>query len=425
MAAPSARMPTAAPLRVVIIGAGFGGLYAARGLRRAPVAVTLIDRHNYHLFQPLLYQVATGGLAPSDIAYPIRAVLSRQKNARVLLAEATAIDAAQRRVLLRDGSVAYDVLIVAPGARDSYFQHPEWAPLAPGLKTLEGALTMRRRILLAFEHAEREADPSRRAALLRFVIVGGGPTGVELAGAIAEIAQRVLVQDFRAVDPRETEVILVEAGARILPAFPAELSAKAQAALERLGVVVRTGATVQAIATGSVTIADEACAAATVLWAAGVRAASLVASLGVPLVQGGRVAVRPDLSLAGRPEIYVIGDAALALDENGRPLPGIAPVALQQGRHVAANLRRRLQGQPERAFHYVDKGNLATIGRAAAVADIRGWCFAGFPAWLIWMLVHIFFLIGFRNRLVVALDWAWAYLRFERAARLIVGEPEQ
>ncbi len=416
--------PVDPPLRVVIIGAGFGGLYAARALRGARVAITLIDRRNHHLFQPLLYQVATGGLAPSNIAYPIRAVVSGQKNTRVLLAEVTAIDTAERRVLLRDGAVSYDVLIVATGATHSYFGHPEWEPLAPGLKTLEDALAMRRRILLAFEHAERETDPVRRASLLRFVIVGGGPTGVELAGAIAEIARRVLVQDFRAIDPRETEVVLVEAGPRLLATFPPDLSAKAQTALERLGVVVRTGAAVTAIQEGMVAIAGQPFAAATVLWAAGVTASPLAASLGVPLDRAGRVPVNADLSVPGHPEVFVIGDVAAAVDERGRPLPGVAPVALQQGRHVASNLCRRLQGKPARPFHYVDKGNLATIGRAAAVADIRGWHLSGLVAWLTWLVVHIFFLIGFRNRLVVALDWAWAYLRFERAARLIVGDPE-
>ncbi|MHB8735297.1 MAG: NAD(P)/FAD-dependent oxidoreductase [Terriglobales bacterium] len=416
--------PVDPPLRVVIIGAGFGGLYAARALRGARVAITLIDRRNHHLFQPLLYQVATGGLAPSNIAYPIRAVVSGQKNTRVLLAEVTAIDTAERRVLLRDGAVSYDVLIVATGATHSYFGHPEWEPLAPGLKTLEDALAMRRRILLAFEHAERETDPVRRASLLRFVIVGGGPTGVELAGAIAEIARRVLVQDFRAIDPRETEVVLVEAGPRLLATFPPDLSAKAQTALERLGVVVRTGAAVTAIQEGMVAIAGQPFAAATVLWAAGVTASPLAASLGVPLDRAGRVPVNADLSVPGHPEVFVIGDVAAAVDERGRPLPGVAPVALQQGRHVASNLCRRLQGKPARPFHYVDKGNLATIGRAAAVADIRGWHLSGLVAWLTWLVVHIFFLIGFRNRLVVALDWAWAYLRFERAARLIVGDRE-
>ncbi len=409
------------PPHVVIVGAGFGGLAAARRLRHAPVRVTLLDRRNHHVFQPLLYQVATGGLSPGEIAYPIRAVVRRQKNTQVLLAEVTGVDLAHRRLKLADGELEFDYLILAAGARHSYFGHPEWEALAPGLKDVEDALEVRRRILLAFERAERETDPERRRAELTFAIVGGGPTGVELAGAIADIARRVLVEDFRAIDPRETRVLLLEGGPRLLPAFPERLSAKAEASLRELGVEVRTGALVTGMTTDQVEVGGTPIAARTILWAAGVLASRLGQSLGVPLDAAGRVAVTPELTLAGHPNVYVIGDLAISEDVTGRRMPGLAPVAMQQGQWAAANLVRGLRGQPPRGFRYVDKGNLATIGRARAVADIRGFQLWGLPAWLVWIVVHILYLIGFRNRMLVALEWAWDYLSFQQAARLITG----
>lgn len=407
---------------VVIIGAGFGGLYAARALKRAPVEITVIDRRNHHLFQPLLYQVATAGLSPGDIAYPIRAILARQRNARVLLAEATAIDLEARKVILRDGEIGYDFLILATGVRHAYFGHEEWEKLAPGLKSLEDALEIRRRILLAFEKAEREPDPLRRKELLTFAIVGGGPTGVELAGAIAEISRQVMVRDFRVIDPREARIILVEAGPRVLPSFPEDLSAKADAFLKKLGVEVWKQSQVSAIESGRILADGKETRAATVLWAAGVRASPLARSLALELDRAGRVVVQPDLSLPGHPEVFVIGDLAAFLDQTGKPLPGVAPVAIQQGRHVAQNIPRMLRGQPSQPFHYFDKGSLATIGRAAAVADFGFVKFAGFFAWLAYLFVHIFFLIGFRNRFAVMFEWAWAYFTFQRAARLITGD---
>lgn len=407
---------------VVIVGAGFGGLYAARALKRAEVEVTVVDRRNHHLFQPLLYQVATAGLSPGDIAHPIRAVLSRQKNARVLLAEAVAVDLKARKLILRDGEVNYDFLILATGARHAYFGHDEWEKWAPGLKTLDDALEIRRRILLAFEKAERETDEARRRELLTFVIVGGGPTGVELAGAIAEISRQVMVRDFRAIDPREARIILVEAGPRILHPYPEELSVKAEAFLRRLGVEVRKHAVVTAIEPRRVTVGGQTVPAATTLWAAGVAASPLARSLGVELDRAGRVLVQPDLSIAGHPEVFVIGDLAAFVHQTDKPLPGVAPVAIQQGRHAAEQILRACRGEPSRAFRYVDKGSLATIGRAAAVADFGTIRISGFFAWLTWLFVHIFFLIGFRNRFVVLFEWAWAYLTYQRAARLITGD---
>jgi len=404
----------------VILGGGFGGLYAARALRRAPVRVTLVDRRNHHLFQPLLYQVATAALNPSDIAHPIRRILRHQRNASVVLAEARAIDTAGRRVILSDGEMSYDYLVVATGATHSYFGHDEWESAAPGLKTLEDALEIRRRVLLAFEAAERETDAARRSALLTFVVVGGGPTGVELAGALAEIARHVLASDFRRIDPRDARVILVEAGPRILPAFTPDLSEKAASQIARLGVAVRTGAAVTGIDGDGVTLGERRIEARTVLWAAGVAASPLARSIGAPLDRAGRVLVNPDLTVPGAANVFVIGDLA-ALVQSGRPVPGVAPAAIQEGRHVAGNILRSLRGRPLEPFRYHDKGSLATIGRSAGVADFGRIKLSGFPAWLAWLVVHIFFLIGFRNRFLVLFEWAWVYLTYDRGARLITG----
>jgi NADH dehydrogenase len=411
----------AGPPEVVVIGGGFGGLYATRGLARAPVGVTLIDRRNHHLFQPLLYQVATAGLNASDIAYPIRSVLRRQKNARVLLAEALSIDADARRVNIDGGSLAYDYLIVATGATHSYFGHPEWAALAPGLKSIEDALAIRSRVFLAFEAAERETDRARRTEWLTFVVVGGGPTGVELAGALAEIALHSLRRDFRAIDPTDARVILLEGRERVLPPYPETLSAAAERQLERLGVEVRTGALVSNIDPTGVTFGGERIGARTVLWGAGVAASPLARTLDVPLDRAGRVLVEPDLSIPGHPEVFVVGDLAAAV-VRGHEVPGVAPGAIQGGRHAARMIRRELAGKPRESFRYRDKGSLATIGRAAAVADL-GWLrLSGFIAWLAWWAVHIFFLIGFRSRVLVLFGWAWSYFTFQRGARLITGE---
>ena len=413
--------PNAAP-RVVIVGGGFGGLYAARALGNAVVDVTVVDRTNHHVFQPLLYQVATASLSPSQIAYPIRSVLRHYQNTRVLLAEVTAVDVTSRTVLLRDGELPYDYLILAAGARHSYFDHPEWEPAAPGLKTLDDALDMRGRILLAFERAERETDPERRRALLTFVVVGGGPTGVELAGAIGEIAGKVLAQDFRTFDSRETRTLLVEAGPRILPMFPAVLSVKAERSLGRLGVEVHTGKVVTRMEPGALWIGEDRIASATVLWAAGVAPSPLARSLGVPLDLAGRVVVKADLSIPGHPEVFVIGDLAACMDKAGAPLPGLAPVAIQQGEYAARTIVCATRGEAHVPFHYRDRGTMATIGRAAAVVHIGRLRLSGYPAWLLWSFIHILWLIGFRNRFLVMIEWAWAYLRFERSARLITRE---
>jgi NADH dehydrogenase len=406
--------------RVVILGGGFGGLNAARALRKAPVQVTLIDRQNHHLFQPLLYQVATAALNPSDIASPIRRILRGQKNVEVLLAEARSIDLAERKVVIDHGSVPYDFLIVATGATHSYFGHDEWARSAPGLKSIEDALEIRRRVLFAFEAAEREPDVARRTSWLTFVIVGGGPTGVELAGAVVEIARHALARDFRHIDPTVARVILVEGMPRILHTYPPDLSQKAQSQLERLGAEVITGQNVTAIDEGGVTIGTTRIEARTVLWAAGVAASPLSKSLCVPLDRAGRVMVNPDLTVPGHDEVYVIGDLA-HLEQDGKPLPGVAPAAIQMAGHAVENILKTIQGQPRTPFHYRDKGSLATIGRAAGVADIGRVKLSGWIAWLAWLFIHLFFLIGFRNRFVVMFQWAWSYFTYDRGARLITG----
>jgi NADH dehydrogenase FAD-containing subunit len=412
----------ARPPRVVIVGAGFGGLSAAIALRRAKVHVTLIDRRNYHLFQPLLYQVATAALSPADIAQPIRSILRHQRNATVLLGRVTGVDKASREVLIDERRIPYDYLIVATGARHAYFGNDAWEPFAPGLKKIEDATGIRRRILLAFEEAETAAHAAHRAPMLSFVVVGGGPTGVELAGAIAELARVALAADFRHVDPRETRIVLVEAGPRLLSAFPDTLSAKAKRALERLGVEVRLSAAVSACDEDGVAVGGERIAARTVLWAAGVAASPAAKWLDAEKDRAGRVKVEADLSLPGHPEIFVIGDTALATDGTGNPLPGVAPAAKQAGRHVARVIRARVDGRrAPPPFRYRHLGNLATIGRSAAIADFGRLRLSGRVAWLLWGIVHIYFLIGFRNRLVVALDWVWAYLTFERGSRLITG----
>jgi NADH dehydrogenase len=418
--------------RVVILGGGFGGLYAAKTLRGAPLRVTIVDRRNHHLFQPLLYQVATAALNPSDIATPIRSVFARQKNVDVLLGEATAVDLSNKIVRLTDGEVAYDYLIVATGATHSYFNHPEWERAAPGLKTIDDALEIRRRVLLAFEAAERESDPDRQRAWLNFVIVGGGPTGVELAGALSEIARQTMIRDFRRIDPSSARVILIEGKDRVLPSYPPALSAKAASQLERLGVEVMTSAQATEVNEREVVVGvprssseelrgteeprNSTIPTRTVLWAAGVQASPLARSLGVLLDRAGRVVVEKDLSIAGHPEAFVIGD--LAAFEN---VPGVAPAAIQEGTHAAKNIVLLASGNPTRPFRYKDKGSLATIGRAAGVADFGRLQLSGFIAWAAWLGVHIFFLIGFRNRLLVILQWAWAYVTYQRGARLITG----
>ncbi len=419
-------MAAPGPHRVVVVGAGFGGLEAARGLSGAPVRLTVVDRRNHYLFQPLLYQVATAALSPADIAYPIRSILRHQSNADVLLAEVRSVDPARREVTLADGStLGYDTLVVAAGARHAYFGHDAWESRAPGLKNLEDALEIRRRILVAFEEADRAPDPARRRALLTFAIVGGGPTGVELAGAIAEISRHVLVDDFRHVDPREARIVLVEAGPRILPTYSEASSANAREELVRLGAEVRTGAPVTTVDERGIVIGGgERIDAGTVLWAAGVAASRLGTFLGVPLDRNGRVPVEPDLTVPGWPEIFVIGDLALFAHPDGRPLPGVSPVAMQQGRHVARSIRRRLSGSAAEPFHYFDRGSMAVVGRSAAVAELFGWKLRGLPAWLAWCFLHIFYLIGFRNRFIVMFEWAWSYVSYQRGARLITGDLE-
>lgn len=416
---------------MVIVGGGFGGLYAAKALKYAPVRVTVVDRRNHHLFQPLLYQVATASLSPANIAAPIRRVLRGQRNADVILGEAVGVDVGRRLLRLTDGQLPYDTLVLACGATHSYFGNPAWESVAPGLKTVEDALEIRRKFLLAFESADRQTDPESRRAELTFVVVGAGPTGVELAGAMIEIARRVIPRDFRSVDTAAARVILAEAADRVLPTFPPVLSAKAASDLERLGVEVRVNSRVTEIDGGGVMIGQERVKAVNVIWAAGVQASPLGASLGVPLDRAGRVIVGPDLSIPGHPEVFVIGDMASMTDAGtGRPVPGICPAAIQAGTYVASMIRAEVMAPAQnrsapvrRPFLYNDKGILATIGRHKAVAAIRSLNFSGVFAWLLWALVHIFFLIGFRNRVLVMLEWAWVYVLFDRGARLITGGP--
>jgi NADH dehydrogenase len=410
--------------KVVIVGGGFGGLSAAKALDGAPCEVTVIDRYNHHVFQPLLYQVATAGLSPGDIASPIRWILRKQPRLRVLLAHVERIDSANRVVHLDGGDkVPYDYLIVAAGVKHSYFGHDEWSGAAPGLKTLDDALEVRRRMLLAFEQAEREPDPARQRRLLTFVIVGGGPTGAELAGALAEIARQVLRSEYDAIDPSSSRIILIEAGPTILPTFPEKLRRSAQLSLERLGVTVWVGRPVTAIEPGAVSLGDERIEAGTILWAAGVAAEGIGRDLGPHLDRAGRVIVNEDLTVGGHPGVFVVGDLASFSHQTGMPLPGVAQVAIQQGRHAALNITRAIAGAPGQPFRYSDFGNMATIGRNAAIADFGFLRVSGFTGWLLWLFVHIMFLIGFRNRASVMLQWAVSYLTYQRSVRLITRNP--
>ncbi len=406
---------------VVVIGGGFAGLETVHRLAGTDVRITIVDRRNHHLFQPLLYQVATASLATSEIAWPIRHLFRRRRDVTTLLAEVTGIDTSLREVALSTGEILrYDALVIATGATHAYFGHDDWEPYAPGLKTLEDATTIRRRILTAFERAEAEADPQRRAALLTFVVIGAGPTGVELAGTIAELAHATLPKEFRRIDTRVTRVVLVEAGPRILPSFDADLAAYAHHELQRIGVEVRTGAPVTACTPDGVVIGEETLPAATVIWAAGVRASRAGAWLAAPMDRAGRVEVEPDLSVPGHPEIFVIGDTASVKDQDGKPVPGIAPAAKQQGRHVAATIKRRLAGdKAPRPFAYSHAGSLATVGKRVAIIDFGRVKLKGWLAWWLWGLAHIYFLIGVRNRLSVALSWLWIHARDQRSARLI------
>jgi len=407
---------------IVILGGGFGGMAAAHRLDDPALRVTLVDRRNHHLFQPLLYQVATAGLSAPSIAAPLRQILRKQQNVTVLLDEAQDIDLANQRVQLAQGPLDYDYLIVATGATHAYFGHDDWARHAPGLKTLDDAFAIRRRVLLAFEHAEREDDPARRQAWLNFVVVGGGATGVELAGTLAEIARHTLPREFRRSDPRSASILLVEAGPRVLPAFAPELSAKAQKQLEKLGVQVRTGTAVTAIGPDQVRLGEDVLASRTVLWAAGVAASPLGQQLDTPLDRAGRVQVTPELAVPGHPQVFVVGDLASVTQADGRPVPGIAPAAKQMGRYAADAILARLRGRTAPApFRYRDDGTLATIGRLSAVAQFGKVKLSGMLAWWVWLIAHVYFLIGFRNRLVVLLDWAWSYWTYQRHARIVTG----
>jgi NADH:ubiquinone reductase (H+-translocating) len=414
---------------VVIIGGGFGGLYAAKALRGAPVRVTLVDRRNFHLFQPLLYQVATGGLSAGDISYPLRSIFQHAPHFSVIMAEVTDIDVAQRTILLRDGRLRYDTLIVAPGSTHQYFGHDDWATYAPALKTLEDALEIRRRIFMAFEAAEREPDPEKRRALMTFVIIGGGPTGGELAGTLGELAHGTLKDNFRAIDPAQAQILLLEGAERILATFPPDLSAQAAADLRRLGVTVRTRTLVTDVRDSAVTTrsgdSTETIQTSTILWTAGVKSSplgeALAKSADVALDRTGRVKVAPDLTIPGHPDIFVIGDLAHVTQQDGTPLPGLASVAIQEGRYVGKAIRQRLQGKTPLAFHHRNKGNLAIIGRNAGLADLGRWHLHGFVAWLAWLFVHIYYLIGFDNKLLVLLQWGWNYVTRKRGAQLITG----
>lgn len=406
----------------MIVGAGFGGLELAKGLSSADAEITVVDRNNYHLFQPLLYQVATAGLAAPDIAYPIRSVLRGSKNTSVLMAEVTGLDTRKQQVLTSKGQLSYDYLVLATGSQYNYFGHDEWEPVAPNLKSIPSALEIRERILKAFEDAEAEPNETRRKQLMTIVLVGAGPTGVELAGAIAELTRRALAQDFRRIDPASARVVLVDAGPRVLASFPESLSRKARVRLEHMGVEVRTDAKVNRVDSEGVQIGEEMIPSSTIVWTAGVKASPAAQWLGVETDRSGRVPVKPDLTVEGHPNVFVIGDTAAALGDDGKPFPGLAPVAMQQGRYVAKILRQRLDGARAgevEPFRYVDKGNLATIGRSAGVADFKGIRLFGFGAWLLWLGVHLFYLIGFRNRAAVMLQWAWSYLTFQRGARVI------
>ncbi len=414
-------MNVKAPVQVVIVGAGFGGLKAAEALAHLPVKITVIDRKNHHTFQPLLYQVATAGLSPAEIAAPVREILHRHKNVEVLLGDVTGFDLENRKVQFHGHEVGYDYLIVAAGATHAYFGHDDWEPLAPGLKTIEDALEIRRRVLLAYELAEREAALTGMHRPLNFVIVGAGPTGVELAGTLAEIARKSLPKNFRNIDPTKTRIVLVEAGPSVLSSYPEDLRQSAVRQLQHLGVEVRTNSPVSDVQSGQVRMGDEMFPAEVVLWAAGVSASELGRGLGAPVDKAGRVFVEPDLSLPGHREVFVIGDLATLMDNDGKPLPGVAPVAMQEGTWVARQIKADLAGKGREPFHYFDKGSLATIGRAAAIAQFGKVHISGFLAWLTWLFVHIMFLIGFRNRIVVMLQWAWSYLTYERAAWLITG----
>ena len=407
--------------RVVIVGAGFGGLVAARTLSRHPLRITLIDRKNHHTFQPLLYQVATAGISPGEMAAPIRWIMRHRRNVEVLLGEVQDFDLQRRVVKLPDIEIPYDYLILATGASHAYFGHDDWEPLAPGLKTVEDALEIRRRVLLAFELAERDAARGEHQAPLNFVVVGGGPTGVELAGTLAEIARRVLADEFRSIDPKQTKILLLEGGPRVLPVYPEDLSRSAEAQLRHLGVEVHTSAMVTKIEPSAVYVGETRLPASVILWAAGVAASPLNKKLNAPMDRAGRVLVNPDLTVPGHPEVFVIGDAAFLKDERGKVVPGVAPAAMQEGKSAARNIERDLNHQPRKNFRYLDKGNLATIGRAAGVAEFGKVHISGYVAWLAWLFVHIFFLIGFRNRIIVLIQWAWSYFTYERGARLITG----
>lgn len=409
--------------RVVIIGGGFGGLYAAQALRSEPVEVVVLDRRNHHVFQPLLYQVATAGLSAIDVGEPIRRILRRQSNTAVRLGEVVSVKLEDKRVVLADHEeLAYDYLIVAAGAGDSYFGHDDWRQHAPGLKSIEDALEIRRRVLFAFERAELVNDPDERAALLTFAVIGGGPTGAELAGALAELSRHTLVDEFRRFHPGDARILLVEAGDRVLPAYSPGLSRKAHRQLERLGVEILTGAPVTNIDATGLRVGTKSIACRTVLWAAGVTASSLGRTLDVELDSAGRVVVEPDLSVAGHPEVFVVGDLA-HVEQDGQLIPGVAPAAIQMGRHAARSIVRALRDEPSEPFRYVDRGTMATLGRSSAIASIRGLRLWGFPAWLAWLFIHILFLIGFRNRAVVLFEWTRSYLTYGRSARLILYPP--